>query len=138
MVGLPRSGKSTKARTLAYEKGFPIVSGDAIRLALHGQRYIGEAEFMVRPMKLLMIRALFAAGHSVVISDDTHYSMKARDFVRQGPWTTRFWEVDTPEAVCLQRANATNQPDLVPVIQSMAKRFEPLEEWEDTIDPKGA
>ncbi len=36
MVGLPYSGKSTAAREL----GFPIVCPDAIRLALHGQRFI--------------------------------------------------------------------------------------------------
>jgi len=33
-VGLPRSGKST----WAAKKGFPIVSPDAIRLAMHGMR----------------------------------------------------------------------------------------------------
>lgn len=40
MVGLPRSGKSTIARSGRV----PIVSPDAIRLALHGQPFIASAE----------------------------------------------------------------------------------------------
>src|SRR5258706_417694 len=41
MVGLPWSGKSTWAR----EQGnWPIVCPDEIRFALHGQRFIAEAE----------------------------------------------------------------------------------------------
>ena len=44
MVGLPRSGKSTTARAISQDFGVPVVSRDAIRLSVHGHRYIPEAE----------------------------------------------------------------------------------------------
>ncbi len=45
-VGLPRSGKSTWCKTQSY----PIVNKDSIRLALHGQRYLQDAEKEIRAM----------------------------------------------------------------------------------------
>ena len=75
MVGLPRSGKSTWAK----KAGHPIVSPDAIRLALHGQRFISEAEPFVWAIAKAMVRALFLAGHSAVILDATNNTRKRRD-----------------------------------------------------------
>src|SRR5882672_916000 len=54
-VGLPRSGKSTWARS----QSFPIVCPDAIRIAIHGQRFISEAEPFVWATAKAMVRALF-------------------------------------------------------------------------------
>lgn len=126
MHGLPRSGKSTVARELRIRLGAPVVSGDAIRLALHGQRYAADAEPMVRALKLIMIKALFGAGHEIVISDDTHFSYAAREFVRSDDWETEFFEVNTDVETCIERAIQTGQPDLIPVIRMMAVRWEPL------------
>lgn len=62
-VGLPRSGKSTWAK----QQGAPVVNPDAIRLALHGQAFLQEAEPLVWVMAKYMVEALFLAGHSTVI-----------------------------------------------------------------------
>lgn len=129
-VGLPRSGKSTKLSELARELGAPIVSRDAIRLALHGQRYAMEAEDFTRAFYKLMVRALFEAGSEIVLADETHYSRAARMFISDGPWETRWLEVQTPPEICKERAIATNQHDLLPVIDSMVARYESLEEDE--------
>ena len=59
-VGLPRSGKST----WAAQTGWPIVNRDAIRLALHGQAYIQDAEDMVTAIETYMVKALFGAGNN--------------------------------------------------------------------------
>ena len=67
-VGLPRSGKSTWARSQAY----PIVCPDEIRTALHGHRFIPEAEPFVRAVAKVMVRALFGAGHQCVIFDGSN------------------------------------------------------------------
>lgn len=126
MVGLPRSGKSTVARHLSAKLGVPIVSRDAIRLALHGHRYETAAEPMVKAMSLYMIRALFEAGHSMVIYDETNYSQAARDTIKDPRWEVLFYPVLTDPETCKQRAIDTGQEDLIQVIDSMYDRYEPL------------
>ena len=135
MVGLPRSGKSTLSTTFSKAIGAPIVRRDAIRLALHGQRYATDAEPMVKAMSLYMIKALFEAGHDRVIYDETCYSRAHRDSIKSDKWDTVFWEVPTIPEVCKYRAVVTYQTDLIPVIDEMAKRFEPLGDDEVRISP---
>lgn len=125
-VGLPRSGKSTILRKLSAELHAPVVSRDAIRLALHARPYIPEAEPFTRAIYKVMIAALFEWGHEIVLADETHYSRAARNFVADGPWETSFLIVDTSPEVCIERAKATNQPWLLSVIPEMAARYEPL------------
>ena len=130
MVGLPRSGKSTRVRELSEQYAAPIVKKDDIRLALHGQVYVALAEPMIRAISKVMIHSLFLSGHEWVIADETHYSRAARDFVADGPWDTVFYEVDTPAEICIERAHATGHTWLPPVIEEMAARYEPLGEDE--------
>jgi tRNA uridine 5-carbamoylmethylation protein Kti12 len=130
MMGLPRSGKSTVSKELAKKLGAPVVNRDAIRLALHGQRYQSEAEPMVKAISLYMIKSLFGAGHETVIYDETNYSRAARDYVKSEGWDTKFYFVPTDIWTCVDRAHQTGQPDLEPVIKQMVDRFEPLGEDE--------
>ena len=132
MMGLPRSGKSTKARVLSEEAGIPIVNRDSIRLALHGQRYVQIAEPMVKAISGIMVNALFIAGHKTVIVDETNMRRSTRDF-----WASlnpdariEFWYVDTPKEECLRRAQFMNDEIIQPVIERMAADFEPLGEDE--------
>lgn len=134
MVGYPRSGKSTIVKKLATVLGCPIVRRDAIRLALHGERFIVEAEPMVKAMSVYMIRSLFLAGHDTVICDETNFSRAARDAVKSPDWDTEFYHVKTSAAVCKERAITTGQPDLVQVIEEMSRRWDPFgadEKWQD-------
>lgn len=137
MVGLPRSGKSTIVRELTRRYHAPIVKKDDIRLALHGQRYEALAEPFVQAIAITMIRSLFLSGHQTVIADETHYSKYARQAVSNGPWQTVFYLVNTSPKTCIERAHMTGQPDLEPVIERMAARFEPLtaeeRRYEDVI-----
>ena len=127
MVGLPRSGKSTISRELSKKlEGAPIVSRDCLRLAVHGQRYLAPAEPLIKSLDLYMIRALFLAGHDIVICDETNYSEAARKHLKDSSWTTVFYPVYTTKEVCQERAVDTNQADLVPVIEEMNARYEPL------------
>lgn len=130
MVGLPRSGKSTIAAQLRNLYGYPVVSRDALRLVMHGQRYAIEAEPMVKAVSRYMIGALFGAGHMTVLCDETNYSQAAREALQDDKWRVEFYEVTTSKEVCQERALATNQADLVPVIEAMAARYEPLEDHE--------
>lgn len=128
MMGLPRSGKSTIVEKLSLELGAPIVRRDAIRLALHGQRFISNAEPMVKATSIIMMRSLFLAGHNIVICDETNYSKAARNSLKAEGWDIRWYPVMTSPEVCKERAVATGQPDLIPVIDEMFARYEPLEE----------
>ena len=127
MMGLPRSGKTTKALTLQC----PVVCPDAIRLALHGQPFVLEAEPMVWAIAKIMVRSLFVAGHDLVVLDATNVSRERRDVWQDSEWATYFWEVDTPADVCRQRAEACGFP--VEVIDRMDVNYEPLGEDEATF-----
>lgn len=121
--GLPRSGKSTWARSQAY----PIVCPDEIRTALHGQRFAAEAEPFVWAIARVMVRSLFGAGHQFVILDACSTTRKRRDEWQSPEWATRFKHIDTIEGACIIRASKAEDWDLVPVIERMAAQFEPLE-----------
>lgn len=123
-LGLPRAGKSTWARRVSKLHGWPIVSPDAIRLALHGQRYAAEAEPMVWTQAKYMARSLFLAGHDTVILDATNTTRARRDEWIDPRWHTS-WVIIEPEdplKTCLGRADEL----LRPVIQRMFDLMEPL------------
>lgn len=133
MMGLPRSGKSTIVAELTKQLGAPIVRRDAIRLALHGQRFASDAEPMVKVFSNYMITSLALAGHNIIIVDETNYSRAARNSIRALGYETFFYHVDTSPEVCKERAIATDQADLIPIIDSMFARYEPLGEDEKTF-----
>lgn len=120
-VGLPRSGKSTWARTQLH----PIVNLDSIRLALHGGRFIASAEPHVAAIARTMVSALFFAGHQTVIFDATNVSRHRRSSWVSPRWKLRFALVGTSPAECIRRAELENDQDIIPVIRRMAG------EWED-------
>jgi|TARA_Y100000310_G_scaffold72876_1_gene69033 predicted kinase len=115
MVGLPRSGKSTWAR----EQGYPIVNPDAIRLAIHGQRFLTEAEPWVWVVAKTMVKALFLAGHDKVIVDGCHTSKKRRDFWEDKGWNIELKVIDTSLEECLARAASEQDDVIVPIIKKM-------------------
>jgi predicted kinase len=113
-VGLPRSGKSTWAQ----KQGHPIVCPDAIRLALHGQTFVAQAEPLVWAMARYMVAALFLAGHTTVILDATNTSRR-EDWLSD-KWHTVLHLVDTGAAECRSRAKAHGQEYLLPIIDHMS------------------
>lgn len=133
LLGLPRSGKSTITARLRRELGVPVVNADSIRLALHGQRYEALAETFVFAIREVMVRSLFNAGHDLVLYDETNFSRATRDRMKSKNWENVYLVVDTPADICKERAIATDQPDLLPVIDAMAARYEPLGEDERRV-----
>ncbi|MCH8030796.1 MAG: ATP-binding protein [Bacteroidetes bacterium] len=120
-VGLPLSGKSTWAK----ERQKPMVNPDSIRLALHGQAYIAEAEPHVWAIARTMVRALFIAGHQIVILDATNTTEKRRK-EWESPneeWVREFVVVRTPKARCIERAATSGRKNMIPIIECMAKTF---------------
>ena len=124
MIGLPRSGKSTRAKELNDLHGWPIVSSDAMRLAVHGKRYWAPGEPQVWAAVKLMVTALFNAGHDTIILDNTNTEEKYRK-----EWTSlcdemKYVYVECSVDECQERALATGQADLLPVIEKMYEKLE--------------
>jgi len=119
-VGLPRSGKSSWAK----QQGLPVVSRDAVRLALHSQQYLATAEDMVRTITSYVVKALFHGGNQTVILDECNPMKQRRDVWMSDEWSTVFQYFDTPMEECQRRAIATNREDLLPVISRMAQEMD--------------
>jgi predicted kinase len=130
-VGLPRSGKTTWALTT----GHPIVCPDSIRYALHGQRFLAQAEPFVWAMAYAMADALFLAGHGTVIVDATNVTARRRE-----AWVERFacvppkaeisfHVIETDPATCIERARAEADNAIIPVIERMAAEWDLPAPW---------
>lgn len=116
-VGLPYSGKSTMAHSLDC----PVVCPDAIRVALHGQRFLKESEPMVWTLARYMVKSLFLAGHGMVVLDATNLTDARRKEWESDDWQVRYVIVDTTKETCIQRALQAGDEDIVPIIEKMAE-----------------
>lgn len=119
MVGLPYSGKSHEARDLSRLWNAPIVNPDSIRVALHGKKFIPEAEDYVWAVAKTMVRSLFLAGHKTIILDATNLTPGRRNVWVKGGWSSRCVIVDTPLEVCLERAEEAGDIIMLPIIKKM-------------------
>lgn len=127
MVGLPYSGKSTVARRLSSENNIPIVCPDAIRVALHGQKFVGSAEPFIWAIAKTMVESLFLSGHTGVILDATNTTEARREeWVKPRLWQTEFHVIETSRENCLYRAGYMLDADIVPIIERMYEQFEPV------------
>lgn len=123
IVGLPLSGKSTWAAM----HGAPVVCPDAIRLALHGERFVALAEPFVWAIAKVMVRALFLAGHREVVLDACNVTRARRDEWKSSRWDRQFFTLEPGVDECLRRAEAAGDEEIVPVIEAMALKYEPVE-----------
>ena len=118
-VGLPKSGKTTWAQRQLQ----PVVNPDAIRLALHGQAFVREAEPHVWAIARTMVRHHFAYGHNAVILDATNLTQERRaEWVSPKEWELQFVVFDTPKDTCVVRAAELGFP--IDVIERMAETMD--------------
>ena len=118
MVGLPRSGKSTKSKEL----GFPIVESDAIRKAIGIYPFDEAQEYLTWDYAKVMVDSLFYAGHTDVILDSTNISKREREVWLSNKYESVYYYIDTDKDVCISRAKELDQHYLIPVIESMHSR----------------
>lgn len=124
-VGYPRCGKST----WCVDSGLPIVSSDAIRLALFGSLWSEAHEHLMLPLAKTMVHALFHAGHERVIWDSVNITRALRSFWQPTPellWRRTYKIFNTTPEVCKQRADDTDRSYLKAVIDRMRAQFEPV------------
>jgi len=135
-VGLPRSGKSTWAKSYVNQHSGVIINPDSFRLALYNANFIPEAEEIVWSMCAIAFKAAFIVGHKLVILDATNLTNKRRekwerlvDELRSNySMNIDLWYkvFDTSIEVCINRAIQDSRQDLVKVIRSMSLQSEPL------------
>lgn len=138
MVGLPYSGKTTLALQMAEEKHGVIVCPDAMRIALHGSRFITHAEPMVWAMCEYMAKAAFYAGHDYVIIDATNNTAERRArWVKVarviGPTEVVALQAHATPAECDIRAQEALDNQIRPIIQRMADSREEVDEAAEGI-----
>lgn len=140
MVGLPYAGKTTWAWRLESQlDSATIVCPDAVRIALHGQRFVPEAEHIVWPLVRAQVRSAFAYGYHHVILDATNISRKRRDEWRDGPedWDVFLCPVRTSPDVCRVRASDAGDTAIQPVITRMWQQHDPPQNDELLLDAYG-
>ena len=115
-IGLPRSGKSTWAKST----GLPIVNRDSIRLALYAQPFIPEAEDMVTAIETYMAKALILV-HETVIIDATHIKEEYRKRWTEDDFYDKveYKIFNTSAKECIRRAKKDGKEYLIPVIKRM-------------------
>lgn len=132
-VGLPRSGKSTYCKQFIRFRGnHCLISGDAVRFALTGERYNRNAEEMVHVVKYLSIKAALL-NHQNVVYDGTNTTresiQKIEQIVKEYGADIYFWIFNTSVSLCVQRAMQTKQDDLIPVITNMGNQIKSIKDY---------
>jgi predicted kinase len=102
---------------LAPHNHYVIVSGDQIRLALYGCRYSSYGEGFVFATMQTMTRTLLASGYNVIIDETNTTKESCRRILEIDPTAKPIFILTRPE-ICIERAKATNQEDLAPVIEA--------------------
>ena len=124
LVGLPRSGKTTVAKKLAKKLDAPVVNPDSIRLALHGQRFVKEAEPTVWYLADMMVKSHFQYGYDTVILDATNTTKDRRDRWISKDWVREFLVVDTWVDICLKRSKGDSE--IIEAIRVMNAKYQPV------------
>ncbi|TWH46343.1 ATP-binding protein [Sporomusa sp. KB1] len=126
-VGLPLSGKSTLVKNCSeYMPNVVVVCPDTIRLALHGNQFIGRAEPFVWAIAQTMARTFLMQGNTVII-DATNTTVERRKMwvymAREFKKGLTIYHVKTPADVCRERNKALGRLD-ESIIDRMEEQFE--------------
>ena len=127
LVGLPRSGKSTLAER--YKGYKAIISADQLRYLVYGQRFWGTGEDMLWAIRKIALTMLLEQGIDIVI-DETNTTIARRkpiiELARKHGYDVEAIVINTPKEVCIERAKAGGDDNLIPVIERMASQYEPV------------
>lgn len=111
-----------------------VIGGDDFRIGVHGQEYLRTSEGLVFACMDAACRALLARGFDVLVDEtSTTEQTLLRYFLID--YNAEPILIDTPEAVCLERALASGKDYLVEPIRLMARQKEELlKDWPAALD----
>ena len=127
MVGVPRSGKSTKVKELSKEGYIPISCDDIFRTM--GIRYSDEIYPLVENIMKIMCESMIIRGIDIII-DRTSATKKERkiwtDICKKHNVEWDFCEIETPPLnVLIDRCEKTNFP--IDILKNkFLENFEPV------------
>lgn len=122
-----RSGKTTWAKRWVNEgKNRVVISGDSIRKALTGNRFCLSSEDFVFALYHIMAKSLLADGYTILMDDTNSSKISIQRILEIDPKAVAIM-LDTPENVCIERAIATEQYDVVPAIRRISKNLQIIE-----------
>ena len=130
LVGLPRSGKST--RTKFYEKkGYIVICADEIRREF-GHTWKRSLEPVVNLVEQTMVRMLLK-NHDVLVDETNTSEFSIRKFLQIDPAAV-FEFIDTPVKTCVVRAVENKQEYLMPVINRCHENLERLKKTYGSVE----
>jgi len=100
------------------------VNPDSVRLALHGEAFIGSAERMIWTISYYMVGSLFLAGHDHVILDATNLTVARRKEWISEKWQVKYKVFKASEKTCIDRAKKGGKHYLINVIKTMAEHID--------------
>ena len=125
LIGLPRAGKTTWAKRKQKNDGAVIVSADAIRYLVYGQRFWGEGEPLMWSIRSIVLKMLMEQGVNIII-DETNTKRERRQPIIEMAKAYRYGVVGvvitTSEKTCIARAEAEGDEAIIPVIKRMAEQ----------------
>ena len=136
MCANARAGKSTYAdswlrspRVAKWDMDdkpqvFPrvVVSGDAIRKAIHGHSFLPEAESLVHAFMEISIRMFYEQGYEVLV-DETSTSERSISMYLKICEDAQPIFIDTPIEVCKERAVKSGKEYLLDAIDRIGSQF---------------
>ena len=128
MVGLPRSGKSTYVEQ--YKGLRAIISADQLRYIVYGQRFWGPGEDMMWTVRKIALKMLMEQGIDIMI-DETNTTASRRkpiiDLAKEYGYYVEAVVIETPKDICIERAKAEGDDNLISVIERMAGQYESVQ-----------
>jgi predicted kinase len=135
MVGLPRCGKSTWVKENKTNE--VVVSADDLRYIVYNQRFWNDGEALMWSIRSMMLKYLMQQGCDIII-DETNTTKDRRKPIIKLAKQYGYYIIGnviegyTPN-MCADRARATGQEDLIPIIIKMSEQFE-IPEKEEGFD----
>lgn len=123
LIGLPASGKSTKAKELVGQGNTVRINKDLIREMLHFNKFNGFNEEKTRGVARALASQFLKSGTSVVI-DDTNLNPGTLqswvDLAKECDAKIQYERIDTPVDVCVERDRVREKKVGEHVIKKMA------------------
>lgn len=129
LIGLPGANRGSFDTDMNY----PVVSWHSVTEAIHGTPDNTANKALVLAHVLIMIKALFSAGHKDVVYDGPALTVKDRDQLKSNRWVRNFIYTDVNKQSCIDAAIRANASYLIPLIAAKEKEYVPVSTDEYTV-----
>jgi predicted kinase len=127
MVGLPASGKSTRAKEIVEQTGNTVrLNKDLLRTMLHFDKFSGHNEGITKDVSRILAKQLLAQGVNVII-DDTNLNPGTvqgwKDLAKELDAKIEYERIDSDVETCLLRDSQREKKVGAHIIKKMALQY---------------